>query len=102
MATATGRDLGSVKPRKRATDAELGFPQKPTIEAKTDPTRWRLKDDDSRHSWLYLESEKEAKDWPQSYAEKYFLGLPLVRAAKRFKYLLIKLASRLADSISRN
>ncbi|KAG6306959.1 hypothetical protein E4U45_005988 [Claviceps purpurea] len=77
MATATGRDLGSVKPRKRATDAELGFPQKPTIEAKTDPTRWRLKDDDSRHSWLYLESEKEAKDWPQSYAEKYFLGLPL-------------------------
>ncbi|KAG6318898.1 hypothetical protein E4U22_005015 [Claviceps purpurea] len=77
MATATGRDLGSVKPRKRATDAELGFPQKPTIEAKTDPTRWRLKDDDSRHSWLYLESEKEAKDWHQSYAEKYFLGLPL-------------------------
>ncbi|KAG5948957.1 hypothetical protein E4U60_000066 [Claviceps pazoutovae] len=77
MATTTGRDLGSVKPRKRATDAELGFPQKPTIEAKTDPTRWRLKDDDSRHSWLYLESEKEAKDWPQSYAEKYFLGLPL-------------------------
>ncbi|KAG6093255.1 hypothetical protein E4U30_004486 [Claviceps sp. LM220 group G6] len=77
MATATGRDLGSVKPRKRATDAELGFPQKPTIEAKTDPTRWRLKDDDSRHSWRYLESEKEAKDWPQSYAEKYFLGLPL-------------------------
>ncbi|KAG6024495.1 hypothetical protein E4U19_003219 [Claviceps sp. Clav32 group G5] len=77
MATATGRDLGSVKPRKRATDAELGFPRKPTIEAKTDPTRWRLKDDDSRHSWLYLESEKEAKDWPQSYAEKYFLGLPL-------------------------
>ncbi|KAG6239360.1 hypothetical protein E4U24_006099 [Claviceps purpurea] len=77
MATATGRDLGSAKPRKRATDAELGFPQKPTIEAKTDPTRWRLKDDDSRHSWLYLESEKEAKDWPQSYAEKYFVGLSL-------------------------
>lgn len=81
MATATGRDIGSAKSCKRASDTELGFPNKPKIEAKTDPTRWRLKDDDSRHTWHYLADEREAKDWPQSYAEKYFLGLPLVRSA---------------------
>lgn len=43
-----------------------------------DYTRWRLKDDDSRHTWHYLVGEKEARDRPQTYAEKYFLNLPLV------------------------
>ncbi|KAG6037956.1 hypothetical protein E4U41_004618 [Claviceps citrina] len=77
MATATGREIGSAKSRERASDSLLGFPQTLKIEPKTDPTRWRLKDDDSRHTWHYLVSEQEAKDWPQSYAEKYFLGLSL-------------------------
>ncbi|OAQ65177.1 lanosterol synthase [Pochonia chlamydosporia 170] len=77
MATATGRDVGTAKSRKRASDTELGFPKKPKIEAKTDPTRWRMKDDDSRHTWHYLTTKKAAQEWPQSYAEKYYLGLPL-------------------------
>lgn len=80
MATASGRDIGSAKSRKRTSDSELGFPEKPKIEAKTDPTRWRIKDDDSRHTWHYLTTKKAAEEWPQSYAEKYYLGLPLVRA----------------------
>lgn len=80
MASATGRDVGSAKSRKRSSDTELGFPKKPKIEAKTDPTRWRMKDDDSRHTWHYLTTKKAAQEWPQSYAEKYYLGLPLVRA----------------------
>ncbi|KAF5022632.1 hypothetical protein F66182_5308 [Fusarium sp. NRRL 66182] len=43
----------------------------------TDHTRWRLKDDDSRHSWYYLPDDKASKESPQSYAERYYLDLPL-------------------------
>ncbi|SPJ78321.1 related to lanosterol synthase [Fusarium torulosum] len=43
----------------------------------TDHTRWRLKDDDSRHTWHYLPDEEACKDWPQSNAEKFYLDLPL-------------------------
>lgn len=79
MATSTGRDLnGGAKSRKRSSDTELGFPKKPKIEAATDPRRWRLKDDDSRHSWHYLTDDESMKAWPQSTADKYFLNLPLV------------------------
>lgn len=84
MASATGRDTGAARSRKRASDAELGFPKKPRIEAKTDRTRWRMKDDDSRHTWHYLADDEAVKDWPQSYAEKYYMNLPLVRDVARY------------------
>ncbi|KAL7801906.1 oxidosqualene:lanosterol cyclase [Trichoderma afarasin] len=76
MATATGRDTGSAKSRKRASDDSDSFPKRPKLEAKTDLTRWRVKDDDSRHTWHYLADDKAAAEWPQSYAEKWFLNLP--------------------------
>ncbi|KAL7915333.1 oxidosqualene:lanosterol cyclase [Trichoderma velutinum] len=79
MATATGRDskdTGSLKSRKRASDDSDSFPKRPKLEAKTDLTRWRLKDDESRHTWHYLTDDKAAAEWPQSYAEKWFLNLP--------------------------
>ncbi|KAM5349570.1 hypothetical protein ACJ41O_006075 [Fusarium nematophilum] len=51
---------------------------KPSLgHEKTDLGRWRLKDDDSRHTWHYLADEDAARDWPQSYAEKHYLDLPL-------------------------
>jgi len=50
------------------------------IEDRTDYTRWRMRDDDSRHTWHYLEDDEAAKEWPQTHADKYFLGLPLVRS----------------------
>lgn len=79
-ATTTGRDSGvAPQSRKRSSDTELGFPKKPRIESKTDLARWRMKDDDSRHTWHYLEDDEAVKAWPQSYAEKYYLNLPLVR-----------------------
>ncbi|KAL6876157.1 lanosterol synthase [Trichoderma longibrachiatum] len=79
MATATGRDIGngSAKSRKRASDDGDSFPKRPRLEAKTDLTRWRVKDDDSRHTWHYLADDKAAAEWPQSYAEKWYLNLPL-------------------------
>ncbi|KAL2863488.1 terpene cyclase/mutase family protein [Aspergillus lucknowensis] len=45
-------------------------------DLKTDYSRWRLLDDDGRQTWHYLESDEECKAWPQSVADKYFLGLP--------------------------
>ncbi|KAE8416353.1 terpenoid cyclases/protein prenyltransferase alpha-alpha toroid [Aspergillus pseudocaelatus] len=45
-------------------------------DPKTDYSRWRLLDDDGRQTWHYLESDEENAKWPQSVADKYFLGLP--------------------------
>lgn len=80
MVTATGRDIGSAKSRKRASDDSAdSFPKRPKVGGKTDLTRWRMKDDESRHTWHYLEDDKAAEEWPQSYAEKWYLNLPMVR-----------------------
>lgn len=48
-------------------------------DEKTDYTRWRLKDDRGCQTWHYLQSDEEMKSWPQSTADKYFLGLDTVR-----------------------
>ncbi|UKZ70780.1 uncharacterized protein TrAtP1_011749 [Trichoderma atroviride] len=78
MVTATGRDIGNVKSRKRASDDSAdSFPKRPKVGGKTDLTRWRMKDDESRHTWHYLEDDKAAEEWPQSYAEKWYLNLPM-------------------------
>lgn len=47
-------------------------------DLKTDYSRWRLLDDRGRQTWHYLESDKENEKWPQSVADKHFLGLPTV------------------------
>ncbi|RDA95893.1 hypothetical protein CP533_5221 [Ophiocordyceps camponoti-saundersi (nom. inval.)] len=70
----------STATRRRIASEEPAFPPMPLLEAKTDRTRWRLKDDDSCHTWHYLSDDQAAKDWPQSDAERYFLGLPLENA----------------------
>jgi lanosterol synthase len=78
MVTTSGRDKLNGKARKRgAHDDQPAAPKIPKLGAKTDISRWRMKDDESRHTWHYL-SEEEAKEWKQSYADKYYLGLDLV------------------------
>lgn len=77
VATATGRDTTKAKSRKRGSEDDQEAPKIPKLGAKTDISRWRMKDDESRHTWHYL-TEGEAKEWKQSYAEKYYLGLDLV------------------------
>ncbi|PHH65633.1 hypothetical protein CDD81_1719 [Ophiocordyceps australis] len=75
MASPTGRDVPGTQSRRRA---KLPQPQKALVlEAKTDRSRWRLKDDDSHHTWHYLAAPEAAQATPQTYAEKYFLNLPL-------------------------
>ncbi|KAI9830327.1 MAG: hypothetical protein M1819_005708 [Sarea resinae] len=52
------------------------IPPSTALEEKTDYSRWRLLDEDGRQTWHYLQSEQEIKDWPQTAADKYHLGLP--------------------------
>lgn len=48
------------------------------VAEPVDKTRWRMKADGGRHTWHYLEDDEAAKNWPQSYADKWYLDLPLV------------------------
>ncbi|KAG7139834.1 Lanosterol synthase like protein [Verticillium longisporum] len=77
--SATHHEEKPLLSRKRVAEAiaEQPWPKKPRILEKTDVSRWRLNDEDGRHRWVYVEDNKALKDWPQSYAEKYYLGLPL-------------------------
>jgi lanosterol synthase len=45
------------------------------VDLKTDHTRWRMKNDDGRQTWHYLESDDELKAWPMTSADKYYLGM---------------------------
>lgn len=49
-----------------------------TPNAKTDYSRWRLKNERGCQTWHYLGTDEEAESWPQTMADKYFLGLDLV------------------------
>jgi len=45
----------------------------------TDYARWRLHlGPGGRHTWHYLKSDAECKEWPQSEIDRYWLGLPMV------------------------
>ncbi|KAI0376504.1 terpene synthase [Hypomontagnella monticulosa] len=62
--------------KKRASDDELETtPKRPRLEEKTDITRWRMLDEKGRHTWHYLEDDESVERWPQSYADKWYLGL---------------------------
>jgi hypothetical protein len=49
------------------------------LDQKTDYSRWRLLDEQGRHTWHYLTTDEQVKAWPQTIADKYHLGLPTVR-----------------------
>ncbi|KAI1360132.1 terpenoid cyclases/protein prenyltransferase alpha-alpha toroid [Xylaria arbuscula] len=68
-----------VQTRSSKKHAENGHPRlstkQPQIADKTDRTRWRLLDESGRLTWHYLENDKAAALWPQSVADKWYLGL---------------------------
>lgn len=67
--------------KKRKSDATLeDSVKRPKIQDKTDKTRWRCHDDNGALTWRYLEDDDAAEKWPQSYAEKWYLGFDLVSA----------------------
>nr|UPW35109.1 oxidosqualene clavarinone cyclase [Didymella macrostoma] len=53
----------------------IGCKSKANGDEKTDYTRWRLKDDRGCQTWHYLQTEEEVKAWPQSAADRYFMGM---------------------------
>lgn len=66
--------------RKRASNGHVEVERKrPRIAETTDRLRWRLLDESGRLTWHYLEDDKAAKEWPQSIADKWYLGLGTVR-----------------------
>jgi lanosterol synthase len=52
-------------------------------DERTDKTRWRLKDEQGRHTWHYLETDEQVKEWPQPVVDKHHLGLDTVRITHR-------------------
>lgn len=66
--------------RKRVSNGGVDVNTKrPRIAEKTDRTRWRCRDESGRLTWHYLEDDAAVKDWPQSAADKWYLGLDTVR-----------------------
>lgn len=53
---------------------------------RTDVTRWRLLDESGCQTWHYLDTEEKVESWPQSDADKYFLGLSTVCDARRYTH----------------
>jgi lanosterol synthase len=64
--------------RKQANAPKDASASDKPSDARTDYARWRLLDDRGRQTWHYLKTDKELKEWPQSIADKYHLGLPTV------------------------
>jgi len=84
----TVRSNGTAKPKNQSNGAsrtqkptisqEPASVRQPKLSERTDYSRWRLLDERGRQTWHYLEDDEDAKEWPQSTADKYFLGLPTV------------------------
>lgn len=66
----------------------------------TDRSRWRLKDDKGVHTWAYLEDDEEARKWPQSTADKYYMGLDTVW--HRLPFRALEASCSFNDSNSKN
>ena len=47
-------------------------------DARTDLTRWRLKNDRGCQTWHYLETEGELERWPMTAADRHYLDLDTV------------------------
>lgn len=80
MPHANGTTNGTTKrgANQKILNGTVGAKTNSAGDQKTDYTRWRLKDDRGCQTWHYLESEEEIKAWPQSTADKYFLGMETV------------------------
>jgi lanosterol synthase len=61
-----------------AANGELQTTINRTGDKKTDLSRWRMLDDKGNHTWHYLKTDAEAKEWPQSIADKWYLNLDTV------------------------
>lgn len=72
-------------------DSGLGTKRQRVVEP-VDRTRWRMKADGGRHTWHYLDDAAAAEQWPQSYADKWYLDLPMVRGMPLYPNLVLVIA----------
>ncbi|KAM3068894.1 Lanosterol synthase erg7A [Clarireedia jacksonii] len=70
-----GNKYGEKRSFDSSTNTTLSA-KRPKLQERTDYSRWRLLDEKGRQTWHYLEGDEAAQEWPQSIADKYFLGLP--------------------------
>ncbi|GAW18291.1 hypothetical protein ANO14919_077660 [Xylariales sp. No.14919] len=64
--------------RKRASNGHVDANTKQSrIADKTDRSRWRLLDESGRLTWHYLETDEAVNEWPQSTADRWYLGLDI-------------------------
>jgi lanosterol synthase len=83
LTTAVNGHTTSAEKRPIEVDVQDEQPAKRAkLPNRTDYSRWRLLDEKGRQTWHYLEDDEEVKNWPQSIADKYFLGLPTVGSCK--------------------
>ncbi|KAI1254187.1 hypothetical protein MGN70_004583 [Eutypa lata] len=73
--SVNGTAAGKQSKKRLNADGLSGESKRQKLEDKTDRTRWRLLDEKGRHTWHYLEEEEAVQKWPQSIADKYYLGL---------------------------
>jgi lanosterol synthase len=80
MVTTRSQANGASPLNKRKSNGDVveKNAKRAKIQEKTDITRWRCLDEDGRLTWRYLEDDDDATKWPQSYADKWYLGLDLV------------------------
>lgn len=88
-ANATGavNGNGHIESEERGADKSI-HRNGPGLSERTDYSRWRLLDERGRQTWHYLEDDEDVKEWPQSTADKYFLGLPTVCIPSAYTALL--------------
>ncbi|RMZ81528.1 hypothetical protein DV737_g2446, partial [Chaetothyriales sp. CBS 132003] len=76
--------MASKRSSTKAQKGDVAHPAngavKPTLvgatEEGTDYSRWRLQDEEGRHTWHYLTTDEQLKEWPQTTYDKYHLDLP--------------------------
>ncbi|KAI9647675.1 hypothetical protein NHQ30_004060 [Ciborinia camelliae] len=83
MARTTVNALGGTENQEKRgekrsfdTSTTTQSTKRPKLQERTDYSRWRLLDERGRQTWHYLENDEDAAEWPQTTADKYFLGLP--------------------------
>jgi lanosterol synthase len=81
---------GATKRKEKANGAVNGKATGVVGSNKTDYTRWRLENVRGCQIWKYLESDEACREWPQSVADKYHLGMDTVSllVPQRIPYVL--------------
>ncbi len=89
MPHANGTTNGTAKRgvNQKPLNGSVGVDQATALgDKKTDRMRWRLKDDRGCQTWHYLKTDEEIKAWPQSVADRWFLGMDTVRLPETMTY----------------